>query len=232
MHRKKHIKLLKGSQMVIILSYLPFLQLSGINGANTRGQRLGNIIDSAELHANDTLKSGRGLCDFQLVHKLAQSSSAAVAFLEGFGLDLSVVSHCGGHTVPRTHREPNTIEGKPKPVGFDIIQALKEHLKSVDPSRLGLLTKSHVTELITNDGAVTGVKYTAQDSGETKIVNADAVILTTGGYSSDPHGLLQRFTPSLTMLPTTNGPFATGDGVHMGVSVGALLRDMDKVSCM
>ncbi len=39
----------------------------------------------------------------------------------------------------------------------------------------------------------------------------------------------QQFVPQLAALPTTNGAFATGDGIRLGVAVGAVPVDMDKV---
>jgi len=57
----------------------------------------------------------------------------------------------------------------------------------------------------------------------------DAVVLTTGGYGADPDGFLRQYTPDYELLPTTNGPWATGDGIHLGVEIGAKLRNMDKV---
>ena len=62
-------------------------------------------------------------------------------------------------------------------------------------------------------------------------LSARAVILATGGYSADKGagGFLDRFTPSLRQLATTNGAFATGDGVRLAGAVGAGLVDMDQV---
>ena len=41
--------------------------------------------------------------------------------------------------------------------------------------------------------------------------------------------MLATYAPSLTKLPTTNGDFATGDGVRLGMAVGAATRDMQYV---
>lgn len=59
----------------------------------------------------------------------------------------------------------------------------------------------------------------------------DAVVLTSGGFgfSDDKGSLRARFAPWLAGLPTTNGSFATGDGVKLGEAVGATTVDMDKV---
>ena len=57
-------------------------------------------------------------------------------------------------------------------------------------------------------------------------------MLTTGGFSADHDNetsLLTEFAPGLLQLPTTNGKFATGDGVKMARAMGAGLVGMDKV---
>ncbi|RNE95120.1 putative NADH-dependent fumarate reductase, partial [Trypanosoma conorhini] len=68
------------------------------------------------------------------------------------------------------------------------------------------------------------------DGAKSKIL-ADAVILTTGGFSNDKtsDSLLREFAPQLSGFPTTNGPWATGDGVKLARRLGATLVDMDKV---
>ena len=57
--------------------------------------------------------------------------------------------------------------------------------------------------------------------------------MTTGGFSADRENdetsLLFEFAPSLLSFPTTNGKFATGDGVKMARAMGAGLVGMDKV---
>lgn len=60
-------------------------------------------------------------------------------------------------------------------------------------------------------------------------LHGDALILATGGYSADTHGFISTHAPTLAALPTTNGYFATGDGVRVATRIGARPRDMDKV---
>ncbi len=152
-----------------------------------------------------------------------------MSFLESFQLDLSSVSQCGGHSVPRTHREPNAPDGKPRPVGWDIVSALRRHLEGYDAARFRLVTRARVSELLMEGSSIVGVVYIAGDKPEPVVLRAGAVVLTTGGFSADHHGLLRRHAPTLSSLPTTNGPFATGDGVRLAVAVGAAVRDMSKV---
>jgi succinate dehydrogenase/fumarate reductase flavoprotein subunit len=73
-----------------------------------------------------------------------------------------------------------------------------------------------------------------EESGELseRELKSDAVILATGGFSNDhnsPDSLIKAHAPHLLGIATTNGQFATGDGVKMASAIGALLVDMDKL---
>lgn len=39
----------------------------------------------------------------------------------------------------------------------------------------------------------------------------------------------QKYSPAAAALPTTNGPWATGDGIELGTGVGAALVGMEHV---
>lgn len=56
-------------------------------------------------------------------------------------------------------------------------------------------------------------------------------VLATGGFANDrsPSSLLAQHRPDLLRFPTTNGEWATGDGMKMAIGAGAGLVDMDKV---
>ena len=69
------------------------------------------------------------------------------------------------------------------------------------------------------------------DSTQEIDLPSDAVILATGGYAHDlgDTSLLKEFASNVTGLATTNGSFATGDGVKICRALGVPLVDMDKV---
>ena len=69
---------------------------------------------------------------------------------------------------------------------------------------------------------VTGVVVRPAGATETEEIEADGVVLATGGYGFDAGdgGLLKEFRPELVTVPTTNGAFTTGDGVKLGREVG------------
>ncbi|ORX41846.1 Flavocytochrome c, partial [Piromyces finnis] len=211
---------------------------SGINGALTKYQKELGIEDSLEQFSKDTLVSGGNLNVPSLVNTLVHDSKDAVEWLSQFNLILSAISQCGGHEIPRTHRQAPRADGKPSPVGWNIISALKNYIQNDLKDNVEILFNTRVQNILTNDDGskVIGVQYetTNLETKETKqdTLAADAIILASGGYAHDwtDTSLLRRFgEKSLENVPTTNGPFATGDGVKMGTAIGAAVVNMDKV---
>lgn len=177
--------------------------------------------------------SGRGLSDEALVHTLAAESADALRFLEAAGLDLGYLIQLGGHSTKRTHREPNSPDGKPRPVGFDIVNALRKKLDSLPPGLVTVLTNAKAQRLLVkpaSGGRVDGVEFLNLTDNTVSSAMGQAVILATGGYSADRQELLAQHAPQLLALPTTNGPWARGDGIRLGRAVGAHPIHMDKVS--
>ncbi|KAJ3366529.1 NADH-cytochrome b5 reductase [Allomyces javanicus] len=212
---------------------------SGMNAVHTKHQADLGIEDTVEQLVADTLKSGNGRSISTLVAALASNAHDAIDFIESFGIELAKVSQCGGHSVPRTHRENPREDGKPAPVGWDIIKALSGYVNAeiAEPTceaggSLKVINRAHVTGLMVDDGHVVGVKYTtpAEEDGEpeTTELHADAVVLATGGFSANKE-MLAEFAPQMVDLPTTNGAWAQGEGIDLVKDLNPWLVDMDQV---
>uniref|UniRef100_A0A914HGJ1 fumarate reductase (NADH) n=1 Tax=Globodera rostochiensis TaxID=31243 RepID=A0A914HGJ1_GLORO len=207
---------------------------SGINGCGTKVQKILGIADSPEKFYSDTMLAGDRENNAVLVDVLVHESTSAVHFLIEQGVELADINLCGGHSVPRTHWLLSPKEGKPLPVGVAIIRAMKSKLdewKRSNPEKFEVLLGTSVLGLVTWNDYVTGVRVRGEGNKISEI-NGKAVILTTGGFSSDRDNetsLLTEFAPDVLTLPTTNGPFATGDGVKMARAMGASLVGMKRV---
>eukprot|EP00761_Pharyngomonas_kirbyi_P007210 gb/GECH01007220.1/.p1 GENE.gb/GECH01007220.1/~~gb/GECH01007220.1/.p1 ORF type:complete len:546 (+),score=151.86 gb/GECH01007220.1/:1-1638(+) len=206
---------------------------SGINGIFTQAQQKENIEDSFDKFYQDTFKSGGGRSKASLVDILVKQSASAVEFLESFGVNLGLTSQCGGHSTSRTHRAAPRPDGRVSNIGWDIVKTLISEVQN--HPQVTIMTSTSVTDLITDHLAkVSGVHYEKKNEDgkiETGSIEADAVILTTGGYGADrsSSSFLAQFAPSLTNLSTTNGPWASGDGVRIAHQLGASMVDMDQV---
>ncbi|RNF05181.1 NADH-dependent fumarate reductase-like protein [Trypanosoma rangeli] len=216
---------------------------SGINGWGTRAQALQDVHDGGKYFERDTYLSGLGgTTDPGLASTLSVKSGDAISWLSSLGIPLTVLSQLGGHSRKRTHRAPDKADGTPVPIGFTIMRALEHHIRTKLANRVTIMENTAVTALLNEskglpDGGrevkVTGVSYVkANDASASPMkLTADAVILATGGFSNDrmSQSLLREFAPQLSGFPTTNGPWATGDGVKLARRLGATLVDMDKV---
>ncbi|KAJ7269917.1 Flavocytochrome c [Mycena rebaudengoi] len=202
---------------------------SGINGAGTVPQSALNIEDTVEAFYSDTAQSaGADLARPTLITALTSNSASAIAWLtDTFGVDLSVVSRLGGHSIARTHRDKS---GAP---GWAITSALMKKLTALAASSDGpsieIIKSARVVRLLHESGRVVGVEY---EAGETVTAHG-SVILATGGYAADfsSTGLLAQHRPDLLTLSTTNGDHATGDGARLatGLARPAGVCDLDQV---
>lgn len=201
---------------------------SGISAAPTRYQTdpgldthfFADTVRSVGSRLRSTEKAQRE----RLISHLTDRSAAAIDFLvDETGVDLSVVSLLGGHTVSRTHR------GKGKtPPGWAIISSMLELLKKDE--RFKLCTGCEVTKLLCTSkedhgtAIVTGVEVTHH--GETALLDGP-VVFATGGFAGDANGLLALYRPDLADYPSTN---EQRPGMHtLLTAVGAQLVDMDSV---
>jgi len=206
---------------------------SGINGAGTETQKKLHIEDTADKFYSDTMVAGDRENDPALVDLLVHESADAVEFLIDAGVDLTDINLCGGHSVPRTHWIPSPKEGKPLPVGVAIIRALKDKVVKFgeeNPGKLKIETEKEVVGIVTWNDYVTGIRY-QNSTGQVEEIKGKAVVLATGGFSADrtDTSLLKEFASDKLKLPTTNGAFATGDGVKMARTMGAGVVGMKNV---
>lgn len=204
---------------------------SGINGAETETQAERGVKDSVTFFVKDTLASGDGLSDPLLVSMLVTKSADAIGFLRSFGVNLTDVVQLGGHHVPRTHRIPPTADGKPVPVGFTIVSTLRKYVENDLKECVRLQLNSAFRSLVFDDGGrAVGVRYASTTDGTERELRGN-VILTAGGFANDrsDDSLLVRHVPELAGLPTTNGPWATGDVIKATEGDGLVLVHMDRV---
>lgn len=173
------------------------------------------------------------------VDTLVHSSHDAIKFIESYGVSLDKVSQCGGHSKPRTHRPGPGPDGKVIPVGQAIMKTLSAKVQSLSDS-VNILLETYAVQLLTESvqrrGSSVGIKRVSgiqvkNDSKGVFDIKGDAVILTSGGYGGyrGQESLLQKHAPHVSYLPSTNGEFASGDGVKLAKEVGALLRHMQHV---
>lgn len=190
----------------------------GLNASETKYQENDGIEDSNELFFEDTMKGGKNLNNPDLVKYMVENSKDAVDFVNEIGGDLSVVGQFGGASVKRIHRPSDTSA-----VGPMLVKTLTAKL---DELKVPVLLNTKAEEILTKDGKVSGVKVT--DENGTYVIECKAVIIATGGFGANSE-MVVEYNEKLSGFGTTNVPGATGDGIKMGVAVGAATVDMDQI---
>ncbi len=179
-------------------------------------------FDSVELFMLDTLVGGRNLNNPDLVKVLASQSADSIEWLKSIGASLENVGSFGGASVERIHR-PVNAEGKTVSVGSYLVPILTDNVKELG---IEVLLNTPATELIVEDGAVTGVVAASKDTNYK--IKAKAVVIATGGFGANVD-LCASYKPELAGFVTTNAPGATGDGIKLGQAVGAATVDLDQI---
>ncbi|MDT0276487.1 L-aspartate oxidase [Blastococcus goldschmidtiae] len=175
--------------------------------------------DDAELHVQDTLVAGAGLCDEPAVRALVTEAPGAIAQLRELGarLDLDDVGRPaltreGGHSRDRI------VHAGGDASGAEVTRTLATALRA-----RGIAVLEHTVALDAlhaADGGVAGVRTArlTDDGALTDVtdLHARAVVLATGGFG-------QVFTA------TTNPAGATGDGLALALRAGAEIADVELV---
>lgn len=209
---------------VILLEKMPYAggnttkSTGGMNAAETSVQAELGIEDSVQTFIDDTMTGGKNVNDLALVTTMAENSAEAIDWLASIGAPLPEVSFSGGATNKRIHRPEGGAA-----VGPYLVEKL---LAKIGEEEISLLYNTEATELIVEDGAVTGVKATGD--GISYTINADAVVLATGGFGANLE-MCAEYNPDLAGFVTTNSPCATGDGIKMAEAAGAATVDMEQI---
>ena len=192
---------------------------SGMNAAETNVQLHHGVIDNVADFYHETYKDGGRLNDKDMLGYFVYHTAPAIDWLADHDIKLDDITITGGMSKKRTHRPASMA-----PIGGFLVKSL---LKVVAQEDIPVFNKTKVTELRrADDGRVNGVK--ADADGITKIINAKAVILATGGFGASKE-YIKRFRPDLESYKTTNQPGATGDGLKLAENVGAELMQMNLV---
>lgn len=175
-------------------------------------------FDSVGLFTLDTMVGGMALGDLDLVTTLAKGSASAVDWLESIGAPLHAVTVSNGATVRRSH-QPVNDEGKIIPVGPYLTSRLEQ--ACID-NGVKFLFNTPATEILMDGDKAVGVR------AEGCTVNAQSVILATGGFGADPD-MVARQAPERKGFASAAAPGATGDGIRLAEAVGAATVDMDQI---
>ena len=192
---------------------------AGMNAAETKFQKLKGIVDSKDLFYNETMTGGKNKNNPELLRYFVENAPDAIDWLDNNGIELSGITTTGGMSVDRTHRPASGAA-----VGGYLISGL---VKNINRRGIEVMLDSNVTEIITENQKVVGVKVTEED-GSIQTIKAKAVIIATGGFSANRE-MVEKYRPDLKGFVTTNHKGATGSGIMILEKLGAGTVDMKEI---
>jgi L-aspartate oxidase len=170
--------------------------------------------DEVELHEQDTLAAGDGLCDPAAVRCLVEEGPTAIQQLLNWGAQFDRQGNDFQFGLEGAHSRRRILHAKGDSTGREISRTL--YREAVSHENIHFRSHSAIVDLLTGDGEVAGALIYDESSHRLMRIHAHAVLLATGGL-----GRLFRYT--------TNPDVATGDGVAAAYRAGARISDIEFV---
>ncbi len=167
--------------------------------------------DSAELHFQDTIAAGDGLCDEEAVRILVNEAPDRITDLVDFGVPFDTVNGEIALTTEAAHSMPRILHAGGDATGEHIEVTLSNRVRS---AKIQVFEDCLATEILVAKGAVTGTKALDCRTGYIEEFDCRYLILASGGAGQ----LFQL---------TTNPDVATGDGIALAFKTGAEIVDME-----
>ncbi len=167
--------------------------------------------DSFDLHADDTLKAGDGLCDFQAVEMLVREAPACVNRLQNLGMIFDQSSDQLATTLEAAHSRRRVLHVKDR-TGRALVEVLEDHIEN--KKNILHCRGVRVTELFIDNEECKGVQVL--DGANLYWIQSRAVVLATGGGG-------HLFTN------TTNPAQSSGEGIALAWKAGAAIEDLEFV---
>lgn len=182
--------------------------------------------DSPEMHCEDTIKAGRGLCDPEVVNVVVSEGPGLIKELIEWGVffdrnnDGSFnLGREGGHTENRIyHHKDKTGAEIQRALIHRVLQhpniTILENTYAID-----LITQHHLGEMVTRrKGKIEcyGGYFLDNKTGHIFHILSRTTMIATGGMGN-------------LYMATTNPPIATGDGIAMAYRAKGVIENMEFV---
>ncbi len=180
--------------------------------------------DSPELHLQDTLYAGAGLCDEDVVRVLVNEARPVIQDICTLGVDFDRKERPAAGPAPEgvaqlaLNREAAHSQNRIIHAGDTTGKEVCDKLTAVllRRPRVHVRERTIVLDLLVRDGACCGVSVFDESTGEVRLLLADVVVCATGGYGQ-------------MYANTTNPAVATGDGACFAYRAGVPLMDLEFV---
>jgi fumarate reductase flavoprotein subunit len=215
-----------------------FLSSAQMSAAGTKLQKSKGIVDTPQQHFDDVMRISHGNADPDIVRLATFNAADTFDWLMDSGLTVRPE-----HPITGTTHEPYSQAryAWAPGMGRDVIKVLTAQLQpEIDRGAVTVLTGTEAKSLIQDaKGAVIGVEV-ADEEGKAARHLARKVVLTTGGYCSNPEMFAKL--EGVKRYADVSYPYSQGAGITMGLAAGgyvrggnrhlplfgAVLRDIDK----
>jgi L-aspartate oxidase len=167
--------------------------------------------DSPDLHLQDTLKAGAGLCDPEAVELLVREAPGCVGSLVDLGVAFDRTGNNLALTLEAAHSRRRVLHAADT-TGRAIVATLAETV--ANQPHIQVISDGFVLDLWMADDHRRCLGIGLMYQRQLTWVQAGATVLATGGGGQ-------------VFAHTTNPRASTGDGVAMAWRAGAMLRDLE-----
>jgi L-aspartate oxidase len=168
--------------------------------------------DAIELHYQDTIDAGAGLCDAKAVQTLVEQGPLYITDLIEHGAEFDREDGHLTFTREAAHSRSRILHARGDATGREIVRALVAWSKKFPA--IQYQPHACTQSLIIKDGRCVGVTFVEPTHNLISALYARAVVLATGGAGQ-------------LYLHTTNPDVATGDGMAMAYRAGAIMADLE-----
>ncbi len=167
--------------------------------------------DSPQLHVEDTINAGAGLCDRSVVEFLAQQAPQCIQSLVDLGVAFDRHANKLALTLEAAHSRHRVLHAADT-TGSQVIETLSAQV--LQRQNIQIIQQALALDLWLHPETLTTQGISLFYQGEIRWIQAGAVILATGGGGQ-------------VFAKTTNPAISTGDGVAIAWRAQAILRDLE-----
>ncbi len=171
--------------------------------------------DSIDLHVEDTIRVGDGLCHRDVVEKIVRAGPSIIKEMVGLGVHFSGEKSSGEYELGLEggHSKRRVLHVKDH-TGEDIELALTKQVASAE--NITVHENHMAVNLFVRNNRVYGAYILDENTNEIERFVAKTVVLATGGAGR-------------VFLYTSNPDVATGDGIAMAYRAGATVMNLEMV---
>ena len=168
--------------------------------------------DSPELHFEDTIYAGAGLCDEDSVWVLVREAKMNIEKLIELGVKFDMDSSKELQFSREAAHRRNRIIHSGDTTGKAVLDRIIQH--AINRKNITIREKTTAVDLITEGRKARGLVIIDDGKSEAELIVSPVIICATGGF-----GQIYEFT--------TNPEVATGDGIGLAFRAGAEIMDIE-----